>query len=83
MSEERFDDRVGLRGEYEPLVCAVTGQHVSGRHNTAMRIRGNYFFRVLDKTNTDPKGMEAIGQKLLKLLPKETRKREVNHDKQP
>ena len=80
--KQKRDPRIGLYEKYNPLVCAATGQHVDGRHSTTMRLKGNYFCRVLNKLNLNTKEKEALKNKLLKLIPAtEEKQGEVKHDK--
>jgi len=44
------DKRIGRVGEFEPEVCAVTGQRVIARVGTAVHIGSTpYYYRVLNK----------------------------------
>ena len=77
---KQVDPRIGLYEHYEPEVCAATGQRVKGRHNSAMRIRDNYFFRVLSKVKMKSEDKQKLKEELLKLLPKAVKKQEVKQN---
>lgn len=63
--ETQPDPRIGKHGHYAPSVCAVTGQTVNGNHNSAVRLVGSYYFRVLNKV----KPRADIGAVIKTLLP--------------
>ena len=79
-----FDARIGVKGAYQPMICAVTGQFVQGRHNTAITLSGKYYIRVLTKAkNLASTDIEKTKAELIKVLPKETmKKQEATNDKQ-
>ena len=78
--QKQFDPRIGLYEHYDPEVCAVTGQHVSGRHSSTMRIKDNYHFRVLSKIKLNSETKRKLKEELLKLIPKGTKKQEVKQN---
>lgn len=50
MSEKKRDSRIGKHGEYEPKICAVTGQKAPrGRACTNVSLGNGYYYRVLAK----------------------------------
>ena len=50
MSEPKRDPRIGLHGEYEPEVCAHTGQKAPrGRACTNVSLGNGFYYRVLAK----------------------------------
>lgn len=73
---DRIDPRIGLHGQYEPEVCAATGEPVNGRHHTTIVLRDGYYFRVLAKARADK---AALRDYLMALLPK-SGKRSVKVD---
>jgi hypothetical protein len=48
---QKVDPRLGKTGEFEPKVCAVTGQKVQGRHAQTVHLRDGWYFRFLSKCN--------------------------------
>ena len=44
-----MDKRLGKVGETEPFLCAVTMQHVRGRHSTHYQVGDGYYIAILEK----------------------------------
>ncbi len=73
-----MDTRIGRDGAYEPLVCAITGQLLSGRHAVTFALVDGYFYRVLSKAVSQHS--QALHDELLALVtpkPTETKKKKT------
>lgn len=46
---EQFDLRIGKHREYEPQVCAASGEHAPGRHSTKIHLGVEHYCFILAK----------------------------------
>lgn len=82
MSDKRIP-QLGKYGDYQPLVCAATGQSVQGRHYTTIRVNDVFYMRILAKAKAklSKKEVLAIRNDLrVQLQPSTKRVKAQNHD---
>lgn len=63
-----LDPRIGEYSGEEPLVCAMSGEPVRGRHSSQYALDKEHYYRVLGKREGDFSWREAVETELRALI---------------